>query len=786
MPNERVANTILRYTVDDRSVREAMTSAERIASAIEEVNSGPLGELGPMARLSANALIAQFRAMEAEMDDFRQSGAGLAAAEREAADAADRLAESTNLAASVQRLSNQEYLEAAERVQRYLTVLRHARDEQARIGTGVQVVDRAETAAVQSRRTNLNIVERGFTSVAQLLPGDAGNAARTIADVVQLTDVLPEFAKEIRSITPLGLAAAAAIGAASLAVKQLSDQGREITAGIRSIVEREREYYELRVSGTTDSIQSAIAALEFERRLAQERLEDLQFVELGYEEARKSLGAFANLAIELGGLLNIGGLENLRNARIAFDEAVGAVEPLNQRIAAYSDLLDDATTATNDMIAAEEELAERRRNEAQQYLSDVREQIVERERFLNVLSSNNRDLLEAEEQRLQQDRRIIEAQIELASLGDNADLFSEEDIQELEVQARRIQSNLQLVRQELGRLNSSEALEGFVSGARRVVGAVRDFLQDVIAEAGQIADEVRTGQRQEMLDALQGVVEAQEAVTEAQRDYNEALQKSRDNISAITSELREREAELEREAGDRRLEVLREAQDAREKQEVEHQDSLRKIHQRANATIANAIRTRDVVAAILAQENRDDQLAEEEEGHAKRLKQLDENFKKQNEVIDKRLNEQLARQRASAQRQLQIEHERAQREISLRLQTLQAAQTTLLNAQAAERAIYANHFNGISQISNMGMTNLRTIIQSGLDALVGYAAARFAGGFGIGTLAYSGTTQTYRAPVTAPAPATNNITIYAANTTQQLRNVTNVEARRVMYEILRD
>lgn len=155
-------------------------------------------------------------------------------------------------------------------------------------------------------------------------------------------------------------------------------------------------------------------------------------------------------------------------------------------------------------------------------------------------------------------------------------------------------------------------------------------------------------------------------------------------IADIRADLADKELEAERTRAEALTEARDKAQAEREDQEAQHQDNLRRIITRANTTIANAVANRDALAAFMAQQQRDDELEEEQKANAKRIKEISKREAEQLKVIEKRYSDQLRTAQQAAQRAISLEVQKAQAEITLRGQAYNAELQQLQSALFAQ------------------------------------------------------------------------------------------------------
>lgn len=185
--------------------------------------------------------------------------------------------------------------------------------------------------------------------------------------------------------------------------------------------------------------------------------------------------------------------------------------------------------------------------------------------------------------------------------------------------------------------------------------------------------------------AIRQFREETEVLSQSLREDVAKINSDRDKkIADIRADLADKELEAERTRAEALTEARDKAQAEREDQEAQHQDNLRRIITRANTTIANAVANRDALAAFMAQQQRDDELEEEQKANAKRIKEISKREAEQLKVIEKRYSDQLRTAQQAAQRAITLEVQKAQAEITLRGQAYNAELQQLQSALFAQ------------------------------------------------------------------------------------------------------
>lgn len=270
---------------------------------------------------------------------------GLLRVGRDAKQASDEMSKFFDDLDAGAKKSSDRLRELANRVTELKRKEREAAQQQ--IGSGLQ-----RTSGSLSGLSSL-ASRTGQTEVANVL--GAGGA---------LTGVLSKFPMLITSLTatgPLVAALAAGLGVAAIALIKHNKSNEEYVAGLRKVIDRQKEYYDLLTTGTTETVQAAIKASEHERDLAQARMNDLQQQEAAYQDNVKSLGIFTGAASELAGVVDTTS-KAINDAHQEYKKAEDSLKAANSKIEDYNKLLSDSTVAANDAAAAEKKLVEDRRS----------------------------------------------------------------------------------------------------------------------------------------------------------------------------------------------------------------------------------------------------------------------------------------------------------------------------------------------------------------------------------------------------------------------------------------
>lgn len=254
---------------------------------------------------------------------------------------------------------------------------------------------------------------------------------------------------------------------------------------------------------------------------------------------------------------------------------------------------------------------------------------------------------------------------------------------------------------EKEKLESAKALfdrirEGVTKLAEEAAKRFAD-LKKVTAEIG----ELRAEYKQRVTDIQNKL---QEQLLEAARDRDIAL------------------SEAQRDADMARTEAVREAGLERAEIERDSQLAIQRILRRSKLDINNAIQNRDAVALDAARARRDEELAAEESNRAERLRKLDIELreqlrtidirlKEQNRTIAMRYDEQVRRAALAAQKSIEIETAKFNKELALKAQEAadilgieqQKVNTTVTKAQET-LTVASNFWNNMVSLANRALT----------------------------------------------------------------------------------
>lgn len=825
MADERVVSTLLQYKVDNNSVAAAARSVDTVRDKLEKIND-PLSKLGQAAsksigglnnqlkQVNTNAAVGEVKALSGAIDALPSDEVDALAKSFD--NVADK-AEKAKRAAKIPTFADQASNVAAPAA----NALSKVGSAASALGAGSAVSDiGALVGSVEALKgaqvalTALGLSATGFVvSITPLLPVLLPLAAAAAAVALVISQVSAESAKASKALqaqidaqTKLNQSIDQGATRDDL-LKQFGDLNRQRETLAQQINEQVAEYnsqfssdlgQRLARLGTTiddtlieniDKGKTSLEALDAELDALNRNLNN---AELQANSLAKALDSSINAQKSVIDAL-VGGATTTQINQ--------TIDQLQRRISLEGDLVTSLERQRTSVDAASPAFAvlTDQINASKQSLLDSETQLTAYNTALGSSAVATADAAAAAQALTDQEAKLTAArqtalQDAVNQLTDTARLAREGSSQQVE-----------------GRINAlndeKTAIEATVPNIRtlsKLTAEQAALYKPLIDRYAQLTPEIQRLQQvlqQDIIpreaiksnleavkkvgEAIQGRLAAQRKVDDARKGVDEAVLQRQQNLARIQQELTESEGKLQQDAQQQVLDNVASAQKAREKQEQEHQENLKRINQRANAGLANAIRTRDVVAAITAQETRQQELSDERESKAKQSKAIDDALKEQNATVEKRLREQLATTRAAAQRQLQVEAERSQKEISLRQQALSQTLRDLGIAQLNERMQLARHYDAVSQTIRSGLqaaaqtaSSFVSSVLSSFSRLGNTASAR--------PTVRTNTGGSYTPALPAANSRTNNITVNAANSSRQISNISNQQARIVLRQVMED
>lgn len=646
----QVASTILRYLVDEKSVRRALAANEEIEDLFGQTSKAELTAADAAKKLNLEfAQLSRAKAISALTDETIRLGNATDDWESSLARVSAELA---NIGAS-----DDEIRQVADAL---------ADAQNASQGIEMPTANMASGAA-RGAGGGLDMADRLGSSASQILGGlDQGglaNAAGLIADAASATALFG----------PAAAAAAVAGGAFTLVMGEINRKFEEAKQEAEDYAARLDALAQLTASGaTSEDYQRQIEEAE---RARQSLVEDTSRLQ-DYKNQIDSLDeTIANLVVDLTdpaidydpdnpnrraqtqALLDearaaqqqlVGGISE------AFDGQITSYEALNQNLtvnqANIEQYTDDIATLSAEMrsagVAANDAREELRRQQAETDQAVQQQMEIEREA----------DAMTAEQRR----ERIQELIAEREALQRAA---SEQGIS--------AEYSAQL----------ADQLEG-VNARIRWFGENLDTTADKLQRVTEAQEQLNTIQERvndatdAVLDANTRLAEAHQSALEATNAYNTALFEHEAALNQIATEDLAKREEAETKANADRVKL----QEASAKK-------IRDIQKKTDASLLNAIANRDVLAYRQAKDAAAEQANAEEESYKEREKELRDSLRQQLADQDKALRQAVDR-----------ENQRWDQERATRVRANQQALIDVQNAENAQRAL--------QQQSNIAALNL--------------------------------------------------------------------------------
>lgn len=742
----RVAETILKYTVDQASVAASKRAIADLKGEQQQLSTS-LGGFGASTQADVNAVRMRFKYLRDEVSDARSDLERLRG-ELDSVNSAGRRAGDGIEDLRAELLKTQ-------RAARDGLDVEALRSELLQAQSVSPITGAAGAGGTSSlNRFGSNLQRFGYNLRA--LP--AIGPSEPIARISQ--SVGAGLAKTSASLASVGAAAGiagVALAAVAVAFVKFNEGLEQNKRRLDAALAAQQNYYDAVQNLTSDQAREQIATLERTNEIIGRQIEETRAI---MEQA------FANFASQFGDagarlLDNQSGVAQLRE-RLEELEKLYATNA--DTIARYSGGLANSEFATNDAEAAERALTaarvagaraagERARGDSaenREFIQLTQEQAQERvaslraegediragmaaliapfgasldtyQSYVDGLIGSGESLADAATialQKLHIPPEVIDAfndyRAQLGGTEDDLYRLISKYIPLIEAREREEQAIAAIIagidQRIAGEIETSRLLrEGTTEQIDSRVTALNDEraailanlpalkAQALLSDAGRdalIQYQARLSAVNDELGRLEGVRPdvairqfrtASAELSKALREDVAKINSDRDKrIADIRADLADKELEAERTRAEALTEARDKAQAEREDQEAQHQDNLRRIITRANTTIANAVANRDALAAFMAQQQRDDELEEEQKANAKRIKEISKREAEQLKVIEKRYSDQLRTAQQAAQRAISLEVQKAQAEITLRGQAYNAELQQLQSALFAQ------------------------------------------------------------------------------------------------------
>lgn len=677
MPNERVANVILSYRVDN-SVNQAVEANRKVAASLQEVEAAG-----------------------------RRSGAVSFSSMAEASQALG-----LNLQTSTNELQKQTYL--ADR----LTQAAKAR-EASEAGFVAQLRQEALTGGGAGNAVNTQAIQRGLFNARQAaiaLPGIGYQSP--IAVILRFTELLA-------GLGPVGLAAIGVLGAVGGAFALLSQEANKAS---KEIVASAGAYREAREAALINSRQELEDRRDYLQQLAEVQRQSVQetnaravnlikqggalplvgeIVAPGVAGAREAADA-ANAAL----LATETELNSLNIVLAGTDETVGGLtqqfEELQDRLAKNQELLSDRQTSRQLQGAQNEIDAQRMtREERDKTIASLSEEITGLEHYRDRERSAGR-LTEAAA--LDLANRIDDARDRMKAMTDVTYSFADAAAQ----YEQRITDQLSVIQESIAyqqqlseqiRTSTPQQVEDRLYALQQEAAALKTFIPELeklaptsqeaakqLADARSRLSEISSDYADQLIRVLPSALAR--ARTSLQAEITQIETESGQRINQILADQVDKEAKALDDRNDAYLAAEDKRGEALNDLAEKQGEARAKIERNANATIVNAVRSRNALAAQLAIEQKKQDLKDLEDQGKSREKEIDKQLRKEKEVADVRYRDQLDAAKAAADKSVSLERQKAQAEINQKVASYNAQISALsVFTQSGTQLVYdfVNH-----------------------------------------------------------------------------------------------
>lgn len=651
-------------------------------------------------------------------------------------------AQEAQVAAAGQQLKTEQKITSE--VEKQVSLLQRYKDVQAKQRQSLlDTATPSDDALVGNRRRSvtgaLTGVREGLISLPNV--GYQNPAVVALRGIIPLADRSGASFKQLGA--GLGIAAAGAIGVA-IAMDRFNQQIEASKRLLTGALAANQNYYDAVADLTTAQVDEQIADLKRVRPLLEQNAAGLR---TSLDEAFSGLqqtfvgdiGARALLQATFGDLK-----AEVESADAALEENIQTETRLSQGREA-------GVFVANDLREAEQQLVEERQKNLERAATDALTQINEeaamRLRLAELRRNGTSEQLDARAQAIQDEAELLQNYLipqarvlaPLTEAGAKA-------LADYETKLRDLNQEMRII---------GVLLRPIIIAREREAAAVAAQLSvlDAAAEHHQaLAEAIRTSTVEQVEDrlhaieeernALQGIIPELERLAPTSQEAADALEAARGRLTGLSADyfafitqvlpaalkraadafaeeelrlrnesaekigqIEDQRREKEIEAGEKRDEAYISAREKRDEAEVKLAEDLAKrrkdIERRANATIANAIANRDVLAFMLAKKQRDEDLESLKEDGESRQKEIEAQFLKERRVADDNYRKALAQARKAADDSIRQEQDRLRREIQERA------------------AAYQAQINQLQQFNIQGVQAISNFVDSGLDLLRG-------------------------------------------------------------------
>jgi hypothetical protein len=661
-------------------------------------------------------------------------------------------------------------------------------------GGGASVLS-AQSAIDDGRNRQTNAIS-AFGRELRMLPSTpipgTGLATDAIGNLLRVTGpVLTALTGSLTAVLTAALPVTAALGALAATVIIFGQRSEEGAKVIRGVIAAQEKYFDLLNTGTRDQVERAIEAARQEQEGLQRRIDTNKRF---FQAIDEQLGSqfIGSIARGFADIFNLSGAQELRKdtqdleqqllsagiatgyltaqlegAQVAANQVAADVQLLNggdegdvfeADINRRIDLAQQLAGLNEDNAEAQLKAFEERRNNlnaefntltnykglfeflAENTSGPLRDaalgflgRLGEVETELNDLNytlipaaEGTKELAEAADALAEASKRALvalEAQIARDTRANQ--LLRTGTVEQVDERIASLRDEASAIMSNIGALQLQAATN---EDAKKKLDEYNTRLTEINTEIGQfnqLRPDVAVRQFREESAKLLDEFTADIAKIEQARD---------DRIAQIQADRTDKETAAYTERDEAVLEIQRKTREDEREQAEKHQKALAKIVAKGNAAIANAVASRDALAAFLAVQSKNEQIKEENEANADRLAEIKKRSDEEYRVTNKRLTDTLNAARAAADKAVRLERAKADAEIATRRAQYTAefqALVQVVNGHASawnSITSYAQQaVNFIQRLTGQAQTQFRQVIQPQTVTLTGgSAASRFA------------------------------------------------------------
>lgn len=551
--------------------------------------------------------------------------------------------------------------------------------------TGTLAALRSEAFGGGGRGDNTNVV-RSLSSAraaAIALPGVGYQSPlvvgiRGLGLIAEKTNA--SFTQLAAGVGIAGVAIAAVVVAFDRFNLELEGSKRALNAALSA----NEKYYNAVASLTSTqadeqiaTLQRARPALEENAKLLQERLAS------AFSQAQQTpLGDVGARA--LFNQLPTGELKT------AYDEAAKALQENIDLETRLTQGRSSGAFATNDAIAAEEQLADIRQRNNQQTITLVGQQLAQQGQDIARYNS-----MTAEER----SKEAESIRINLSSLKQYRDSL-DQTRSTLDPTSVAYDAYTQAINSTDAEITRLTIQQNELAG---IYSTTADIAEDLARQQQALSD-----QTDNYLDALEREGEVRDQIAQITQDIADTLLEKQQKLADAAADASDRIDQVEADAGERREQI---AQDSA--------DKIYKIERDFGRSRLNAIRDRDVDALIQARERRDDELEDQKKADEKALKQVDTALEKQEKSIKKSLDRQVQQIEQSYDRELAAKRRRLD-QANVDLQNLlYAEQQIAMYGANNQRIIHTQMWQDVNAIAVTWAANTVNTLRSIFSQVMG-------------------------------------------------------------------